>query len=160
MLNYYFGSKERLVEAVVAERLLPVLDTLKQRLAPQFERDCASLIAAFVRGMHEIIEQHPWLPGLWVREVLSDGGRLRTVFLDRVASEMPQPLVRRFAKGQADGELNDSLDPRLLFVSLIGLTMFPFAAAPVWRRVFDAGDIEISDMQAHALALLTGGIGP
>jgi AcrR family transcriptional regulator len=160
MLNYYFGSKERLVEAVVAERLLPVLDYLKRRLAPHFDRDCIGLITAFVRGMHEIIAEHAWLPGLWVREVLSEGGQLRTVLLDHVAAEMPRPLVKRFQQGQADGEINAALDPRLLFVSLIGLTMFPFAAAPVWRRVLDADDIEGPDMEAHALALLSAGVGP
>jgi AcrR family transcriptional regulator len=160
MWNYYFGSRERLVEAVVAERLLPVLDSLKHRLAPRIHDDCESLISVFVEGMHEEIESHPWLPGLWVREVLSEGGQLRTVFLGRVASEMPRPLARRFAKGQADGELNPSLDPRLLFVSLIGLTMLPFAAAPLWRRVFDADDIGAADMLEHTLALLTRGIRP
>jgi TetR/AcrR family transcriptional regulator len=159
MWNYYFGSRDRLVDAVVNERLIPVLEAQKARLAHLADRDCASLIQAFVRGLHATVDQHPWLPGLWVREVLSEGGQLRTVFTDRFASELPQPLARRFAQGQADGELNPALDPRLLFVSLIGLTMVPFAAAPVWRRVFDADDIDSSDMLNHTLALLTRGIG-
>lgn len=160
MWNYYFGSRDRLVEAVVNERLLPVIAALRVRLASQADGDCATLIATFVRGLHETIPQHPWLPGLWVREVLSEGGQLRSVFMERVAPELPRPLAARFAQGQADGELNASLDPRLLFVSLIGLTMLPFAAAPLWRRAFDATDIEPSDMLSHTLALLSQGIQP
>jgi len=48
----------------------------------------------------------------------------------------------------------------LLFVSLIGLTMLPFAAAPVWRKVFDADDIDSNRMLAHTLALLNQGVTP
>jgi TetR/AcrR family transcriptional regulator len=159
MWNYYFGSKDRLVEAVVEERLIPVLENQKARLLDLADRDCPALIAAFVSGIHTAVARHPWLPGLWVREVLSEGGQLRSVFTDRFAAELPQPLARRFAQGQANGELNPALDPRLLFVSLIGLTMVPFAAAPIWRRVFDADDIGSADMLNHTLALLTRGIG-
>jgi TetR/AcrR family transcriptional regulator len=160
MLNYYFGSKQRLIQAAVDERLLPLLDGLKQRVAQHASDDCIDLIGQFVRGMHVMIESHPWLPGLWVREVLSEGGQLRSVFTERVANEIPRPLAKRFARGQADGELNPALDPRLLFTSLIGLTMLPFAAAPVWRKVFDADEIDSSDMLAHTLALLTEGLKP
>jgi hypothetical protein len=47
-----------------------------------------------------------------------------------------------------------------MFVSLIGLTILPFAAAPVWRRVFDAGDIGNEQIRSHTLALLTNGVQP
>jgi hypothetical protein len=50
------------------------------------------------------------------------------------------------------------LDPRLLVVSLLGLTMFPFAAAPIWRRVFDAGDVDNDALLRHTLALLDHGM--
>jgi len=160
MLNYYFGSKDRLVDAVLEERLLPLLESQRQRLESDFDGSCASLIEKFIRGLHEMIAGHPWLPGLWVREVLSDGGQFRSVFTDRFASRLPRPLAERFARGQIEGQLNDALDPRLLFVSLIGLSLMPFAAAPIWRRVFDADDISAEDMLEHTLALLSGGINP
>lgn len=159
MLNYYFGSKDKLIEAAVAERLRPILGELKQRMAGHAGAGCNDLIAAFVRSMHAIIERHSWLPGIWVREVLADGGQLRSIFTESFGPEIPRPLAERFAKGQADGELNPDLDPRLLFVSLIGLTMLPFAAAPVWRKVFAADDIDAARMLSHTLALLDQGVG-
>jgi len=160
MLNYYFGSKERLVDAVVNERLLPVLDSLRQRLAAHADADCSELVAQFVTGMHAMIEPNPWLPGLWVREVLTEGGHLRDLLTERFAAQIPRPLATRFARGQADGELNAALDPRLLFVSLIGLTMLPYAAAPVWRKALKARDIDGPMMLRHTLALLQQGIAP
>ena len=159
MLNYYFGSKDRLVDAVVAERLMPVLADVKARLAEVGDQDSVTMVTTFVKGMYAAIEQHPWLPSLWVREVLSEGGRLRDVFVRRIAPELPRPFTERLAEGQARGEVNRSLEPRFLFVSLIGLTMFPFAAAPIWRKVFAADDIGTGKMLEHTLALLTEGIG-
>jgi TetR/AcrR family transcriptional regulator len=160
MLNYYFGTRERLVEAVVEERLLPAIAEQRDRLVPVLEGDSRTLAERFVAGLHTTIERHPWLPALWVREVLTEGGELRHVFLERIGPVLPQPLVERFAAGQARGEISRELDPRLLFVSLIGLTMLPFAAAPLWRQVFDAEDINSERMLSHTLALLAGGLKP
>jgi hypothetical protein len=44
-------------------------------------------------------------------------------------------------------------------VSLIGLTLFPLAAEPIWRRVFDAADIDYARLESHTLALLDHGFG-
>jgi len=60
---------------------------------------------------------------------------------------------------QRKGELNPDLDSRLLVVSLIGLTLFLAASAPIWRRVFLADDIDIDTLRRHTLALLDRGIG-
>jgi len=158
MLNYYFGTKEKLVESVVTERLMPAINSLKARLADSPPADSGELVTAIVDGMHAAITQHRWLPSLWVREVLSEGGQLRSVFIERIGPAFPVPLAERFAKGQADGELNSALDARLLFVSLIGLTMLPFAAEPIWRSVFDARDITAEDIRHHTLALLSHGV--
>jgi AcrR family transcriptional regulator len=158
MLHYYFRSRERLVETVIAERLLPVMAELKLRLTDKAVPDARDLIREFVVAMYGVIERHPWLPALWVREVLPDSGELRGTFIERIGPELPQPLARRFSQAQADGQLPPGIEPRLLVVSLIGLIMVPFAAAPMWRRVFSAEDIDTARMLEHTLTMLTAGI--
>jgi hypothetical protein len=96
---------------------------------------------------------------LWVREVLCEGGALREVLFTHLAPQLPQLMARRFAQAQRDGELNPGLDPRLVVVSLIGLTLFPAASAPIWRRLFDADDIDSGLLGQHAIALLDRGLG-
>ena len=159
MLNYYFGSREQLVETVVAERLLPVIQALKARLEPALDRPIVELTRTFVTGMHEIVVAHPWLPLLWVREVLAEGGQLRQHFIDRIAPIVARPITQRFARARDQGELGEALEPRLLFVSLMGLTLFPFASQPIWRRVLAAEDLSPERMLEHSLALLLNGIG-
>ena len=101
----------------------------------------------------------PWLPSLWVREVLCEGGALRELLVDQIAPQLPHMLAQRFAMGQRDGALNPDLDPRLLVVSLVGLTLFPAAGAPIWRKIFGADDLDAQALHDHTIALLNRGIG-
>lgn len=158
MLHYYFGDKARLLQAVIDERLLPSLAPLRAQLELA-GNDPAALTEAFVRGISDVVVSHPWLPPLWVREVLCEGGALREILFDRAVPGVPQLLAQRFAAAQANGRLNAALDPRLLVVSLVGLTLFPAAGAPIWRRAFDAEALGPGAMLEHTLALLGQGVG-
>jgi AcrR family transcriptional regulator len=158
LLHYYFGDKAQLQQAVVEERLMPAFASLREPLLRAGD-DVAALVAAFVRGVGELVARHPWLPSLWVREVLCEGGALRELLLTRVAPQLPHLLAQRFSAAQRAGHLNRDLDPRLLVVSLVGLTLFPAAGAPIWRQFFDADDLDAEAMRAHTMALLEHGIG-
>ncbi|WP_266169840.1 TetR/AcrR family transcriptional regulator [Dyella subtropica] len=158
MLHYYFGDKAQLKQALIDERLLPALIPMRERLA-QASDDPAVLVAGFVQGIGEVVAKHPWLPSLWVREVLCEGGELREVLFNQLIPSLPQMLAQRFAAAQSAGRLNPNLDPRLLVVSLVGLTLFPAAGAPIWKRVFRADDLDPQTLLTHTLALLKDGVG-
>lgn len=157
LLNYYFGDKAQLQAALVEEKLLPALAQLRAPLE-QAGGDVAALIAGFVAGVGRVATTHPWLPPLWVREVLCEGGALRDVLFERIGPQIPQMMARRFAAAQAEGTINEDLDPRLLMVSLVGLTLFPIAGAPIWRRLFAADDLDFEILRRHTLALLDRGL--
>jgi len=77
----------------------------------------------------------------------------------RAIPQLPQLLAQRFAVAQAQGRLEAGLDPRLMVVSLVGLTLFPAAGAPIWRQIFDAKDLDNDVLRTHTLTLLKHGIG-
>ena len=157
LLHYYFGDRQQLLDAVVAERVMPAFLSVRERLA-QAGDGVADIVAAFVCGVTDAIARHPWWPQLWVREVLCEGGALRDLLVQRIAPDIARLLAGRFAAAQAAGRLNADLDPRLLLPTLVGLTMFPAAGAPIWRQVFDADDLGLDDVRGHALALLDRGL--
>src|SRR3546814_136231 len=132
LLHYYFGDKAQLVDALVEERMLPAFAAVRGRVAAAGD-DIADTVAAFVCGLTEVMKAHPWWPQLWVREVLCEGGALRDLLVTRIAPQITRTIADRFAAGQARGEMNADLDPRLLMTSLIGLTLLPAAGAPIWR---------------------------
>ena len=157
LVHYYFGDKAQLQQAVVEERILPVLGTLHERLGAAGD-DIATMVAGFVDGIGRIVAAHPWLPPLWVREILSEGGALRDVLFDTIGPRLPALMAQRFGEAQRRGALNPDLDPRLLMVSLVGLTLFPAAGAPIWRQLFGADDIDFDDLRRHTLVLLDRGL--
>lgn len=158
LLHYYFGDKAQLQQAVVEERLVPAFVELREPLLRAGD-DVAALVAAFVRGIGDLVARHPWLPSLWVREVLCEGGALRELMMTRIGPQLPAQLAARFARAQRSGQLDPALDPRLLVVSLVGLTLFPAAGAPIWRQFFDASDLDAVALRDHTIALLDRGIG-
>ncbi len=157
MLHYYFGNKRQMTLAVIEERLLPAVAPLRGKIE-NAEGTPAELVHAFVDGVGAMIAAHPWLPSLWVREVLCEGGALRDTLFKQVIPQLPQVLAQRFAAAQAQGLLAEDIDPRLLVVSLVGLTLFPAAGAPIWRQAFDAQDLNAEALRRHALALLDHGV--
>ena len=158
LVNYYFGSKELLLDAFIAERVTPAVQILRGSLLEAGD-DPRALLAAFVRGIHEVVERFPWWPSLWVREVLNDKGALRDILHKIIAPQVTQLLARTLVDAQKRGAISADLDPRLLVVSLVGLTMFPLAAEHIWRRIFPAGDIDRAVLLRHTLALLDHGLG-
>jgi AcrR family transcriptional regulator len=158
LVNYYYGSKEQLLDAFVAERVVPAVQMLRDNLLAAGD-DPRALLAAFVRGIHGVVESHPWWPAIWVREVLTEKGALRDMMQKLIAPQVTQLLARSLVDAQKRGAISADLDPRLLVVSLVGLTMFPLAAEHIWRRIFPAGDIDRGVLLRHTLALVDHGLG-
>src|SRR6185312_9646001 len=150
MLHYYFGDKKQMT--------MPAVAPLRAHVEAA-GGDPSEIAGAFVDGMAEMVAANPWLPALWVREVLCEGGALRDVVFKRAVPQLPQLLARRFAAARELGLLDARLDPRLMVVSLVGLTLFPAAGAPIWRKVFDADELDADALRHHALALLENGMG-
>ncbi len=157
LVHYYFGDRQQLQQAVVAERLGPVMAGVHAAMADAGD-DLTAQVGAFVRGITGAVAAHPWLPALWVREILCEGGALRAAMIERIGPVLPQALAARFAAAQQAGQLNPQLDPRLLVASLVGLTMFPLASAPIWQQLFGMDELGADEVQHHALALLLRGL--
>ena len=74
------------------------------------------------------------------------------------APDVARLMAARFAAEQAAGRLNPGLDPRLLMVSLVGLTLLPAAGMPIWRQLFASEGLGADAIRSHALALLERGL--
>ena len=59
LLHYYYGDKAQLVDALVEERMLPAFHLVRARVAAAGD-DVADTVAAFVCGLTQVMETHPW----------------------------------------------------------------------------------------------------
>lgn len=121
LVHYYFGDKRGLTDAMLERALARVL----ARLADVRRFDDLPATLAQTLGAE------PWIPPLLVREVLAEGGGFRQRFIEGYASKVAK-LVPRMLRGEIEaGRLRADLDPKLAFVSLLGMLAFAFVARPV-----------------------------
>ena len=172
MVHYYFKSRDQLIDAVVQERLVPVIAYVWAPVpvaageAQEPPADPAATVRAFIaeivgRVVRSAAER-PWLPALWLHEVVNEGGQLR----ERVLRHLPADRLHAFAALIADchrqGAITPGVEPRLVFLSLLGLTLLPLATSSLWRRVWQgdpqAQALDTEAIAAHAIAMLTGGL--
>ena len=81
LVHYYYGDAERLLEEVINARVLPVFGAVRDAVTRVDEEDPGALATGFVNAICQAIEMHPWLPPLWVREIISEGGALRDLLV-------------------------------------------------------------------------------
>ena len=138
LVNYYFGSKAGLLDAIVQQHAEDVRRRLHEAVSRpgSVEQRIGFFIQELVRSMHD----NPYLPRLIVEQVL---------FADEAGTER---YVREFARpnlaliqslleeGRAAGEIRE-LNPFFTLPSMIGACVFFFLSAPVLRRLFGIEEV-------------------
>ncbi len=169
MVHYYFKNRDQLIEQVIIERVLPVIAFVwaPVPLETPASHDAAKLthrvIVEIVTRLVQSASERPWLPSLWIHEVVNEGGQLREGVLRQLPAEHIKAFGKLIAQSQQQGAISRGVEPRLVFLSVLSLTLLPMATANVWRRVWQADDGTAPDIDNHAIAnhaitLLTGGL--
>ncbi|CAG4895130.1 TetR/AcrR family transcriptional regulator [Paraburkholderia gardini] len=159
MVHYYFKTRDQLLDVLIDERFMP----LRAALGGAFEDnpdDPVAAITQLARRLVDIAIEYPWFPPLWVREVISEGGLLKQRMYARFGNAHRLALIDCIAKWQKAGRLNAGLEPSLVFLSLLGLTILPLATSREWRNDPIHRQISADDIARHAIALLVQGVGP
>ncbi|MFS8973539.1 TetR/AcrR family transcriptional regulator [Cupriavidus necator] len=158
LVHYYFSDRELLLDAVVEEKLQPLVAQFFAT-GPGDTEPMAMLIGIASRLIRTAAAT-PWFTGLWIREVASADGALRERVLNRFALQRAGALMGPLAAAIARGQLNSGLEPALLMPSLVGLTLLPLATSHIWRRLPGAEAVDTDALVRHVSALLTHGLAP
>lgn len=158
LINYYFGGKTGLYEAMLEDTLGPVLEQIKKQL--EMEADTASLRDLF-RIYTLTVAANPWVPQLIIREVLSEKGRFRQRFIDIIASRSSGLLITLLEQARSRGELRADLDIGLASLSLLSLAVFPLISMPIASQVFplDTSGEKLEQLIEHNYRLFLYGAG-
>ena len=144
MVNYYFGGKKGLYLAMVDE-LFESLDEKMKSLNDSSEFS----IADFSRSYCLLLAENPWWPNFVAREILFSEGETKEEVLQRFSKMIAPKLLHAIGQEVEDGNYRKGLNPELTLISLMGMTIFPFLAAPMIERVFD---MKIDETMANKLA--------
>jgi AcrR family transcriptional regulator len=154
MVHYYFTNRDRLLDALVRERLQPILAAVWSPVTAS--REVAPMLRGLVERILAVVEANPWLPSLWIREIVTEGGRLRARLLKALPFEHVQHMISVVTAAQRRGEVIPQLEPRLMPVSVIGLTLLPLAAIGILQQLPPMRSLDQRDIARNAEALLLG----
>jgi TetR/AcrR family transcriptional regulator len=159
MLHYYFKTRDQLLDVVIDERIQPRRLAVSEMFKMD-EGDPVTVITRLAEKMMQTATEHPWFPSLWMREVFSDNGVLRQRIVKRYGKLHHQGAIDCIAHWQAEGRLNPDIEPALVFISILGLTIMPLIAVSSWHTDPSRPKLQPSDVARHALAILSQGVGP
>ena len=127
MVHYYFGDKRGLDDALLERALARVLERVAQ--VRRFDDLPATIAQAF--GARAV---DPAAAG--ARGAVRGRALPRSASSSSYASADRAPRARRCSQAEIDaGRLRSDLDPKLAFVSLLGMMGFAFIARPVLEPV-------------------------
>ncbi|WP_175051746.1 TetR/AcrR family transcriptional regulator [Paraburkholderia sediminicola] len=159
MMHYYFKTRDQLLDVLIDERFAP----LRAGIGVPFQENPDDPVAAITQLAQRLVKtasDNPWFPSLWVREVISDGGLLRQRMHERFGDASQKASLLAIARWQKEGRLNAGLEPSLVFVTLLGMTILPLATSKLWRNDPARRNIGSEEIARHAVALLVQGVGP
>lgn len=157
MVHYYFKTRDHLLDTIIEERVERFIAYVWDPITGS-EADPFTMVKDLVIRIIKASDLMPWLPSLWIREIVNEGGLLREKMLQHIPVEKPKQFGKCIAAGQKQGIVNPDIDPRWLWMSIIGLTMLPLAAAKIWNRVPTLVDLNKDDLARHVIALLMHGL--
>jgi AcrR family transcriptional regulator len=144
MVNYYFGGKQGLYLAMVDE----VFESLESKMAGLSDNAEFS-IAGFSHSYCLLLAENPWWPNFVAREILFGEGAIKEEVLQRFSKMIAPKLSHAISQEVESGNYRKDLNPELTIMSLLGMTIFPFLAAPMIERVFG---MTLDESMANKLA--------
>jgi len=121
MVHYYFGGKEALLEAAFKEAFAPILAAL----------DKPTTLEAWITLFHANIMEKRWLPHLMLREVIMEGGQLRSHFAAHFGPRFLQKWLTMLDREKTEGRLREDADDFRHIIILMGMVIYPFVVAPM-----------------------------
>lgn len=158
MMHYYFRNRDHLLDAVVEERLAPLVASIWNPIDP--DATAAEMLRGVVDRMLEGISRMPWVPSTWMREVLNEGGQLRSRVVRCIPFDKVRTVTEAIAREQHNHQANQDLDPVLMVFSTLGLVMMHMSTIRFFAGVFHREAPDKEAIRRHISALLLYGLQP
>jgi TetR/AcrR family transcriptional regulator len=150
LLYYYFGSKANLHRFVLESLFSQLLVAVE--LAPAAGSLPRQQLLAYVNGYFDFVSSHPNYPRLVQREVMNSGKHLAWI-VEHYFRPLHHRLSRAIETGIAAGEFR-RVDAHHTVLTIIAMTVFYFAAAPVLSQIWGRNALRPQAVAARRRALL------
>jgi TetR/AcrR family transcriptional regulator len=161
LLHYYFRSKEKLFRTVFKRELKGMLDNIFGSLSPT--DSFREFLQTFIRKYFQNINKRKNISRFIIWELENSADEIVECFLE-VFNERGisgNPLILRVQQAIEDKEIR-LVDPENFVISLIGMCIFPFIAAPLLEHILPGFDLNnpefLTNREKAILDILWDGI--
>jgi AcrR family transcriptional regulator len=155
MIHYYFGSKGRLLQAVMERALEPMAGAVAE-----IEQRGEAPLRDLTQRLFALAAEHPYLPQLITREVFLPGGQLQEDFLQHFAPRLGGRLPGILRREQREGRVDAGLNPEIAALLMLSLCFFPFVARPAAEAVLGIqyDEAGLRSLSRHVTSFLERGL--
>lgn len=147
MLHYYFRTKEKLYQAVVNETLGLIIPKIAGAMAAEgsFWERTDHLVDTYI----QTILKHPDIP-IFIMSELSQEKESFVAELKKQATFFPgiQAYMQKIILEMEEGKIR-KMPAEHLLLNILGMTVFPFLAKPVFKTVFQVSEKEFNDLMTE-----------
>ncbi|MDA3818929.1 MAG: TetR family transcriptional regulator [Candidatus Delongbacteria bacterium] len=147
LLHYYYRSKEKLFNAVFERVLIEMIEGMIQI----FEDNLTVFesIRSFFKKHQEILMKNKLLPLFMLNEIQ----RAPELLIDLYPVDRIQVVRKKFYSDvnneQHMGIIRKDVDPHDLFLNILSLSVFPFAAKPLLKGFYSMDENDFQSMISH-----------
>jgi TetR/AcrR family transcriptional regulator len=157
LLHYYFKSKEGLYSAVLEQHMKEFSRRAQETLAAAGSG--REKVLCFVNLHFDFVSARPYYPLLFQHLMMTGGHPLKRL-MRKYLLPVAAALIRVIADGVRRREFR-RVDPAHMAVSLVGVTVFYFSAAPIVRVLRGVEPFEAENLRQrkeHVLELVRYGL--
>lgn len=142
LLHYYYRSKDKLFQKVF-DRLA---NKLFDRLFSIFDNDypLEKKLELFYQEHISFLQQHPKMPAFVFHELNQHPERVEGLFTKERIRFLRDKIFKQLDEEKAAGRIRD-IDNFQLFINVIALSVFPFAAKGLLENVLKLSKISFDD---------------
>ena len=158
MIHYYFGSKEGLYKAMVADVVEPFFSRVEALGREEEPEGFGELFALYAR----VMEETPEYPPLVVKTLGLGAGPARDYMMELLPGRLRSLFTRMVERQKRLGQVDEDFDPTLLGISFMSLAAMPFIMRPVMEELFGEplkGEV-LKRIAAHNTFLFENGCRP
>ncbi|MFC3032791.1 TetR/AcrR family transcriptional regulator [Pseudoalteromonas fenneropenaei] len=152
LIRYHFLDKAGLFETVLRDTAAPLLEQLKHRKNVPADE---AFHSQFILRYYQVMAAHPSLPKL-LFSALHDETSQEHEIVKKVFFNHLELGIKTMGASFAQLPSKEGLDPRLLLLSCVCLSVFPFLLPPVMRPLvgLDLDKFDWQDIARHQQAFL------
>lgn len=126
MVHYYFGSKEKLIDNIATDFLVPIFkDILHTSISKENPLD---MVKTVIDSVTIIAIKHPYIAKMWSKNFLHNDSNLTKHFLPHIPFDKLTIFNEKIIQGQKDGIINQDLIPKLVYPVIISNIFIPISA--------------------------------